>query len=113
MGTGIGRRATPAGQPPPTPLLLSPQLHDYLTSVTPAHAAPRDALLGFARAAAAAGLTRSEAAAVANHGPATEVAAYALVPDLDARPCGGAGPVLRAAADLLAASDAALAAAHA
>ena len=78
------------------PLPSSPQLYDYLASVTPS------------RAAAAAGLTRSEAAAVANHCPRAEVDAYALVPDLDARPAAGAGPLLTAVASLVEASEAAL-----
>jgi hypothetical protein len=76
--------------------------------VTPSRAAPRAALASFALAAAGAGLTRAEAAAAANHCPAAEVDAYALVPDLDSRPCGGAGPLLAAVAELVAASEAAL-----
>lgn len=75
--------------------------------MTPSRAAPRPALHAFASACAAAGLTRSETAALANACPAAEVDVYALVPDLDARPGAAAGPLLEAVATLVAASDAA------
>lgn len=85
-----------------------PQLHDYLASVTPSRAAPRAALHAFAVACAAAGLTRTEAAALANHCPSVEVDVYALVPDLDTRATEGAAPLLTAVATLVAASEACL-----